>query len=83
MIIPDRLLANPIFQRLNERINFVAVAAIPLGDWDQLEQADDWCKQRWKQHDRQYRRSTREDDCHAIFEFPKEDDAVEFLMRFG
>ena len=81
--IPKMLAANPIFQQVNARQNFLAVAAIVLRDWGLLEQAEDWCKLRWKHYGRQYRLSTREEDCYAIFEFPDDDDTVEFLMRFG
>ena len=83
MSIHAMIAAIPVFQRLNARQNFVAVAAIPLRDWDQLWKAEDWCNIRWDDYGRQYRRSTREEDRHAVFEFPCDDDAVEFLMKFG
>lgn len=83
MSIQKMCAANTIFQQVAARQSFVAVCAIELRDWDQLWQAEDWCKLRWEQYGRQYRRRTREEHRCAIFEFPDDNGAVEFLIRFG
>jgi hypothetical protein len=83
MSLAANFVANPIIQRLRAKQDFVAIATIRLRRWEQLDAASWWCECRWRNHDRQYRRLVRVANCLADFQFPREDDAIEFLMMFG
>lgn len=78
------LIANlPSVKSLRDRQAFKAVSSIPLRDWYQLKEASSWSEARWNDFGRKYRKRTDADEQRAWFEFESDEDAVEFLLRFG
>ncbi len=83
MSIAALLRANPVFQRLQARDNFVATTVVELRHWEEIEEASTWCAVQWEVYDRQSRRLVGAEDRATCFEFACVDFAAEFLMRFG
>jgi hypothetical protein len=83
LTIAAMIRAIPTVQRLREKDDFVASVSVALLDWEQLDAATWWCECRWRDHDHKYRRRLAVADSQATFEFPGEDDAFEFLLKFG
>ena len=83
MSVLAKIRANPVVQRLQAKDDFLATVAVSLRDWAQWEQAVAWCERHWEKSDRQYRRFLFVGSRTARFEFPGENEAIEFLLKYG
>jgi len=74
---------SAIARDLLARSTFTAVAAVPLFDWDELDEATCWCASRWQENSKHFRRFIDAEAETARFEFADTTHAVEFRLRFG
>lgn len=75
--------ANPLVVMLRAKHAFDPATPVLLRHWWRLDAATWWCEQRWREHDRQYRRTVRAAGQRASFEFANKIDALAFRLKFG
>ena len=78
-----RFKASAVFKNNHAKGDFETRIIVWLRDWDQWENAMAWCERHWETLKRPYRRRFFVDERKAKFEFPCDDDGVEFLLKYG
>lgn len=79
----ENIFHKPAMRNALECAEFQCAGHVYIADWDDLDAATCWCRNRWATARHGFRRILNCGQQIASFEFADVQDAVEFKLRYG